>query len=152
MVSSQSYPAQLLVDACYLLARRHPLLRMRVTRDQSQKLVVEPIPEFNVNFAVDESASLEGAIGTEVATPLGDERGPLWRVTFLPNVNLGITIHSEASLPTHRALHNISRYCRQKCHWSHLSGPFDLPGAAVHFRLGVGGDESPHAPIYARVC
>ena len=94
MVSTQQCPEELLEDACQLVAQRHPLLRMRVACDTSQKLVFEPIPEFKVNFAVDDSASLENVMQKEVMTPIQDKDGPLWKVTYLPNATPEYTTES----------------------------------------------------------
>ena len=85
IVSTQQCPAKLLKDACQLVAQRHPLLRMRVARDKSKQLVFEPIPELKVDFAVNDSTSLESVMEKEVMTPIHDKEGLMWRVTYLPN-------------------------------------------------------------------
>ena len=85
IASTQQCPVKLLKDTCQLLAQYHPLLRMRVARDASHQLVFETIPELKVNFAVNDSPSLESVMEKEVTTPIYDKEGLMWRTTYLPN-------------------------------------------------------------------
>ncbi len=86
-------------EACEALQLCHPMLRSCIVEQQHLGFSFEPMPKIKLNFHVDDTSDWQKVTEEDVLRTFDATKGPLWRVTFLPNATYDIQTNSMQTNP-----------------------------------------------------
>ena len=91
VVSKEPISVPEMTTALTMAGKRHPLLRSRVLEDLDGSLYYEEMKHFHPNFSIDSTSDWKEVYERQLVNLYDSDAGPLWRVTYLPNVTPAYT-------------------------------------------------------------